>query len=70
MENSEKIVDFHRYCQFCIHFEKGENEAPCDDCLAHPTNTYSEQPVRYDANERLTSGKRQRRPRPDFERYF
>ena len=46
--NSEKIVDFHKYCGSCKHFDKKESEDPCYDCLAESTNTDSHKPVKWE----------------------
>lgn len=29
----EHIVDFHKYCEKCIHKDVDSWEDPCDDCL-------------------------------------
>ena len=47
--NPEKIVDFHKYCESCEHFELKETDDPCFDCLNEPVNTYTHRPVYYKA---------------------
>lgn len=45
--NPDKIVDFHKYCETCEHFDKAETEDPCFECLDEPVNEYSHRPVHY-----------------------
>ena len=47
MENAEKFVDFNTYCQRCEYANLDAADDPCNECLAHPVNTYSRRPVRY-----------------------
>lgn len=48
MNSNDKEVYFHQYCKTCEHFDKMEEEEPCDDCLAEPVNTDSHRPVRWE----------------------
>lgn len=52
--NDQKIVDF-KYCNSCKHSDTYEGDDPCNECLNHPTNTYSHRPVNYEEieNERI-----------------
>lgn len=46
-----KFVDFHKYCETCIHGNLDESEEPCNECLHYPT--YSEEtkkPLKYKAD--------------------
>lgn len=52
MENEGKIVDFHKYCETCKHFETKEWEEPCNECLENPTNKYTTRPVCYKEDEK------------------
>ena len=49
MASSIKEVDFAKYCPLCENFSKKEDEDPCYDCLATPTNISSHKPVFYTA---------------------
>lgn len=49
--NPEKIVNFHEYCDICVHFDKSERDDPCFDCLAEPVNTYSHRPMYFKAKD-------------------
>lgn len=45
-------VDFGTYCIKCKHFKKQEWKEPCNDCLAHAVNQYTDKPVHWeDKNE-------------------
>lgn len=52
MEQELKIVHFNEYCHTCKHQSKDEDETPCDECLAHPVNTYSHKPVNWEVKKR------------------
>lgn len=45
MENIYKEVNFNKYCKTCDYKGMEEKCDPCNDCLAEPTNTNSEEPV-------------------------
>lgn len=47
MEEALKIVNFHEYCNKCIHKEKSGTEQPCDDCLGVPANYNSHKPIKF-----------------------
>lgn len=53
---TEKIVDFHEWCNKCVYDDKPENEEPCWECLTKPVNEDSHRPINYkekvDANKR------------------
>ena len=51
MEDSYKEVYFGQYCRTCIHFELGEDEDPCHDCLNNSVNVYSHKPVNWESEE-------------------
>ena len=50
-ERDLRIVCFALYCGSCAHFEKKENEEPCDDCLDHPMNEHTDKPVNWTKKE-------------------
>lgn len=50
-------VDFHQYCERCMHFDKEEWEDPCWECLENPVNVNSQKPIRY---EEKAHGRRER----------
>lgn len=41
----DKEVYFDKYCPTCKYETNLEAESPCDECLAHPSNTDSHKPV-------------------------
>ena len=43
-----KAVYFDQYCKSCKHAKLKEEENPCCECLARPTNEYSHKPVMYE----------------------
>lgn len=47
IQNDEKEVRFELYCYKCRHSDEPEDCEACDECLQHPTNLYSQKPVRY-----------------------
>lgn len=51
MENEGKLkeVYFSEWCSKCKHFEKKEEEEPCDECLEHPGREYSHKPEKFEA---------------------
>lgn len=49
MDDILHIVEFGVWCPKCEHYEKKENESPCDDCLTEPVNAYSRKPVYWKA---------------------
>lgn len=52
MNNTYKEVYFDQYCKTCKHADRKEEDDPCCDCLAEPTNSYSHKPVRYEEKEK------------------
>lgn len=51
MDELYRIVNFKKYCDICKHKELVETEDPCNDCLDHPTNLYSEKPINFEEKE-------------------
>ena len=47
MISKEKEVRYDLYCNICKGAEKKEEEDPCDECLATPTNVDSVKPVNF-----------------------
>lgn len=47
MDDILHIVEFGVWCPKCEHYEKKENESPCDECLLEPVNAYSRRPVHW-----------------------
>ena len=43
-----KEVFFNEYCKTCKHFNKKENQEPCDRCLEECVNVYSHKPVKWE----------------------
>ena len=52
MDDSYKEVRFDQYCQKCKHYNKNEDEEPCDQCLNNPTNLYSHKPINFEEKEK------------------
>lgn len=46
-----KIADFDKYCKKCKHWEKGENEDPCFDCLCDSVNYNTHKPTKFEEKE-------------------
>lgn len=51
MDTETKEVYYNIYCPACMHYEKGEEEDPCHDCLNQGWNYNSHKPIRFDAAE-------------------
>lgn len=47
MKNHKEVI-FNAWCRICKHYNKKENEEPCEECLSEPTNLHSEKPVKYE----------------------
>lgn len=52
MENRDKEVYFHIYCQKCRYRELNESQDPCEECLSYPVNEYSHKPVKFKEKEK------------------
>lgn len=44
----EKEVYFFLYCPMCVYHVQEQDLYPCNDCLAHPSNTNSHVPVYFE----------------------
>lgn len=51
MEDTYKEVYFDKYCTYCKHLEKKEDEKPCYECLNEPMNLYSHKPVNWEGKK-------------------
>ena len=47
-DSEYREVDFNTYCPKCEHIKKKDIEEPCNDCLEHPTNLYTDKPTRFE----------------------
>lgn len=47
-DSEYREVDFNTYCPKCKDWKTEENEEPCNDCLEHPTNLYTDKPTRFE----------------------
>ena len=47
-----RIVDFATYCPKCKNWKTEENEEPCNECLEHPMNLYTDRPVKFEEKEK------------------
>ncbi len=57
MEYPEKFVAFEEYCVSCEFLDHNDAEEPCHECLSHPTNTHSIQPINYKKAEQKKDDK-------------
>jgi hypothetical protein len=48
MDSEYKEVRFDKYCETCRYKDIPEEEDPCNGCLEHGMNLYSEKPVNYE----------------------
>ena len=44
---NKHIVEYERYCDKCLYFNKPESEDPCDECLNKPFNEDTRRPVNF-----------------------
>lgn len=49
--NDCKEVLYGEYCHKCVHADKSEQEDPCFECMAEPTNLWSHKPVKFEPKE-------------------
>jgi hypothetical protein len=47
MKSKYKIVYFEKFCNNCQNEKTSESDEPCRECLQHPVNEDSHQPVNY-----------------------
>lgn len=47
MEHHEKEVYFGLYCSTCQYRDESEDNEPCRECLLHPSNEDSHQPINF-----------------------
>lgn len=52
MDEFYRMVEFHKYCETCKYKELDDCEDPCNECLDHPVNLYSERPVNWVEKEK------------------
>lgn len=52
MDDNEKMVEFHKFCDSCKHADVKEWEDPCHECLSEPTNVASIKPINYEEKEK------------------
>ena len=50
-ENSDKLVNFERYCPLCSHKKKKQWQDPCSTCLSIPVRPETERPAYYKERE-------------------
>ena len=43
-----KFVRFDLYCETCKHFNKDQDQEPCNECLTHTVNYNSHRPVMWE----------------------
>lgn len=48
MNDNLHIVNFDLYCPACKHFNKNQNEEPCDTCLSVPARKDSRKPEKWE----------------------
>ena len=54
MEIINKIVEFDKYCETCVHRDVKDFLDPCHECLNNPTNVNSKRPVCYKEDKEKT----------------
>ena len=47
MEGDLKIVEFEKYCNSCVSFNKSAKDEPCNTCLGIPARVDSHKPEKY-----------------------
>ena len=57
VDEDYREVDFRKYCATCIHLTKDEDEEPCETCLEHPLNMYTDKPVKWVEDPKKTKKK-------------
>ena len=50
-DSEYREVDFAIYCPKCKDWKTEENEEPCNECLEHPTNLYTDKPTAFEAKK-------------------
>ena len=56
MEVPVKLVSFKDFCPKCKHWNKAENEEPCNECLGVGGNKFTCAPVKFEGRVK-TSGR-------------
>lgn len=51
MDGERREVRFDIYCKHCKHKNESDHALPCSDCLAEPTNQYSEIPIKFEGSK-------------------
>ena len=48
MDEQERIVDYSKWCEKCVHEKKAEVDIPCFDCLDTPINLNTDKPIHFE----------------------
>ena len=55
MEQTNKFVEFDKYCPKCKFKDISETEDPCNECLTEPVNEHSHKPVKFEGSENASN---------------
>lgn len=47
-----KLVEYHKWCKKCKHYEKKEITEPCQECMSHPARRSSHKPINFKEKEK------------------
>lgn len=50
--NPNRKVEYWKYCHVCKYLKTKSCDPPCCTCLEHPTNLYSDKPVKFEPDEK------------------
>lgn len=54
IEENMKLVDYDKYCPFCVHVKEPDEDNVCHFCLQEPARQYSHKPLNFE--ERSSHG--------------
>ena len=57
MEEYNKEVNYHKYCEKCKHHELDEVKDPCNECLAEFYREGTEKPLYFEEAEKFKNGR-------------
>lgn len=58
MKLDRHIVSYSAYCPKCKHSEKDGWEDPCNECLTHPQNFGTREPIKFEEKKEYGSNAR------------
>lgn len=51
--NDEKEVIFGDYCKKCVYKDLSDQEEPCFECIAEPTNLWTHRPIKFEEDPKV-----------------